>query len=95
MAADVMAGVADARDQGGMPLGHPADDEAGGADTAAVEQIERALRVVDHPRLERVPRRRLRDRRHAADVEPFLDIDGERVDHAPSPLAGRGSTTAG
>jgi hypothetical protein len=65
-----------------MPLGDPPDDEAGGADAAAIEEIERALRVVDDPRLEPVPRRRLGQRRHAADVEPLLDVDGERVDHA-------------
>ena len=70
----------DLLDELGMPLGQPADDEERGANAGAIEQIEQPPRRELHPRRQPVPVRE-RKRVDAADVEPFLHVNGEDVGH--------------
>src|SRR5262249_31152511 len=77
--------VTQARDpayQLGLALGHPAQDEERGLQRSLREQAEEALHADLHPGRQLVPARRRKRRPEVQRVEVFLDVDGDRVQHA-------------
>ena len=76
-----MAGRDDAANERGMARGDPAEREEGRLDAGLGEQVEHEIGVELDARLQPVP---VAGRKHAlerADLEPLLDVDGERVAH--------------
>ena len=84
---DLVPGVAHRRDQAGMALGNPPDDEDRGADVGAIEEIEQqAGRELD-ARRQPVPALWRERRPGPADVKPLFEIDREDVARRSYPLA--------
>src|SRR3989449_8149508 len=65
----------------GMAVGHPAEDEEGGARAVLGEQREEAAHVGDHAPRDALPVGPVDDLRVSVRLEVLLDVDGERVPH--------------
>ncbi len=79
--ANIMTAVENRRNEARIPLSDPSQHEERPVDARSLEFVEhQGRRALDPGRQER-PARRC-ERRHAADVEPLFDVDGERVLHS-------------
>src|SRR6476646_9412687 len=76
---DLMTGVAHRLNQPRISLRDPADDEECRAHARAIEQLEQRTRRRLYARRQRVPMLEREGAADAADVEPFLEIDGKGV----------------
>jgi len=81
VAADLVAGRGDLADHLGHALGDPAEAEERRLRSAPVEQLEQPPRRVDAAQLVGVPVGAIDVVGHVEDLEPVLDVDGERVLH--------------
>jgi hypothetical protein len=92
---DLVSRLQDFLDQSRISLGNPTQCEKGATNATRVEQIEEVPGRGDHPAGQLVPTLDSRPAFDAADVEPLLDVNGERVQHGLNQLrcsGGRSST---